>query len=161
MRSHGSSPRSMEPLDQRLRPLRVLQFQLRTYLHNKFLHSNDPYKYRHRRLRTFSPCSHPETWPILLRRRSKHQRHPLCPRHRSLKRSQLHRTRPHRLCRPIWVTCWHLSRLKVSSLVPQVHQSTAPMDTHLHHLPHKLHQSYLEASNVRRRSTTSKLHQHL
>ena len=159
MKSHGSSPRSMEPR-QRRRRLRVPWFQLRTYLHNKPSGSNNPHRYRHLKTRTFSPCYHLGTWPISLRRRSKRQRLLLLPRHRSPRRSQLHRTRPPRLYRPTWAICWHLLRLRVSSPVRQVHQSMAPMDTHLHHPPHKLHHYYLEASNVRHWPTMSKLHRH-
>lgn len=139
----------MALLARRLQHPQLLRLQLRTCLHDKTLRSKDLHKYQYRQFQTFSPCYHPRIWQISLRRPSKHQRLLLSPKHHSLKRSQLPRIHPHRLCRPIWGICWHLSRLKVSCLVRQAHQSMAPMCMHPRHLPHKLHHLYLEASNIR------------
>lgn len=150
MKLHVSSPRFTETLDQPFLRPRLVRLPLRTCLQSKIFHSKDLHKYQYRRVQTFNLCYRPEIWPISSRRRSKHQRPLQSPRHRSLKRSQLHQVPQRRLCRPIWVICWHLSRLKASSLVRQVHQSMAPTDMHHHHhLPHKPRQSSPEAFSNR------------
>ena len=162
MRLHASSPRFTETLDQPFQRPCLVRLQLRTCLQSKILHSKDLPNYQYRQFQTFNLCCRPEIWPISLRRRSKHQQLLQSPRSHSLKRSQLHKVPQRRLCRPIWVICWHLSRLKVSSLVRQVHQSMAPTDMHHHHhLSHKPHQLSLQASNNHLLLMMSSLHRRL